>query len=380
MTIKVVLGVTFGIYLTLSATRPMISLYAVSLGANTLDVGLLAAVYALLPLLLAMHVGKLSDAIGDRLPVVLGSAGLAIGLVLPFAVQSLWALYLTQIIVGVSQLLCMVSVQNLIGKISTVENRDHQFAIFTLSASFGNLFGPVCGGYLADQYSYAVGFLVAGVVGVLPMLLGILLPSIKGQPKPPVKQASALYFLRNPAIRRAMATSALVLYSRDIFIVYFPLFASEAGLSGTSIGWIISIQAFAQIVVRFLLARLCEMFGRNVVLFISILTAGAAFILMPMATEVWVLGLLSGLMGFGLGCGQPLSISTTYTASPKDRTGEVLGLRLAVNRFSQLIAPVFFGVLGASGGLVLVFYVSGVFLMGGAWLSRDRGLPDKCEN
>ena len=60
MTIRIVLGVTFGIYLILSATRPLISLYAASLGANTLDVGLLAAVYALLPLLLAMHVGKLS--------------------------------------------------------------------------------------------------------------------------------------------------------------------------------------------------------------------------------------------------------------------------------------------------------------------------------
>jgi MFS family permease len=85
-------------------------------------------------------------------------------------------------------------------------------------------------------------------------------------------------------------------------------------------------------------------------------------------------------MGLGLGCGQPLSISTTYSASPKDRTGEVLGLRLAVNRFSQLVAPVFFGGLGAFGGLVLVFYVSGVFLMGGAWLFRREQLPDKSQD
>lgn len=380
MTIRIVLGATFGIYLILSATRPLISLYAASLGANTLDVGLLAAVYALLPLLLAMHVGKLSDAIGDRLPVVIGSAGLVLGLIIPFAAHSLWALYLTQVIVGVSQLLCMVSVQNLIGKISTIENRDRQFAIFTLSASVGNLIGPVCGGYLADQYSYAVAFLIAGVSGLLPVALGFLLPSIKGVAKVFAKQSSALHFLKNPAIRRAMATSALVLYSRDIFIVYFPLFASEAGLSGTTIGWVISVQAFAQIVVRFFLARLCDTFGRNRVLFVSILTAGVAFLLMPMTTDAWVLGLLSGLMGLGLGCGQPLSISTTYSASPKDRTGEVLGLRLAVNRFSQLVAPVFFGGLGAFGGLVMVLYVSGVFLMGGAWLFRRERLPDKSQN
>jgi MFS family permease len=380
MIIRVVLGVTFGIYLTLSAIRPMISLYASSLGASTLDVGLLAAVYALLPLLLAMHVGRLSDAIGDRLPVVMGSAGMAAGLALPFAVQSLWALYLTQVIVGVSQLLCMVSVQNLIGKISTVENRDHQFATFTLSASVGNLIGPVCGGYLADHYSYAVAFLVAGAAGLIPVLLGFLLPSIKGGARSLVKQSSVLHFLKDPAIRRAMATSALVLYSRDIFIVYFPLFASEAGLSGTTIGWIISIQALAQIVVRVLLARLCELFGRNSVLVVSILMAGGAFLLMPMTTEVWILGLLSGLMGFGLGCGQPLSISTTYSASPKDRTGEVLGLRLAVNRLSQLVAPIFFGALGAFGGLGLVFYVSGAFLMGGAWLSREHRLSEKSED
>lgn len=69
-------------------------------------------------------------------------------------------------------------------------------------------------------------------------------------------------------------------------------------------------------------------------------------------------------------------MTTTYNASPKDRTGEVLGLRLAINRLSQLIAPMMFGLLGTWAGVVSVFYVSGAFLIGGAFLTKQTTEED----
>jgi MFS family permease len=105
---------------------------------------------------------------------------------------------------------------------------------------------------------------------------------------------------------------------------------------------------------------------------ISILTAGFAFLLIPFTWHTWLLGVLSICMGIGLGCGQPLSMTTAYYASPKARTGEVLGLRLASNRLSQLLAPLAFGLVGQAAGLIFVFYISGAFLIGGAFLTRGK--------
>ncbi|MOA62247.1 hypothetical protein D3C78_1876080 [compost metagenome] len=47
-----------------------------------------------------------------------------------------------------------------------------------------------------------------------------------------------------------------------------------------------------------------------------------------------------------------------------------MGVRLFINRISQFAAPLFFGLVGASLGLVSVFYVSGAFLLGGTLLIK----------
>lgn len=68
------------------------------------------------------------------------------------------------------------------------------------------------------------------------------------------------------------------------------------------------------------------------------------------------------LIGIGLGLGQPLTISTAIALSPAKKEGEVLGVRLAFHRLTQVVAPLAFG------GLVLLTGVPGTFLAVGAVL------------
>jgi MFS family permease len=205
------------------------------------------------------------------------------------------------------------------------------------------------------------------------MGLAFLIPSIK--PKKPSHEGagdgSALELLRIPLLRRALASSALVLYSRDVYVAYFPLFASTWGMTASTIGLIIGIQGLTMVLVRIFLSRLTGRFGRDLILWASIILAGVSFLLVPLTTNTLLCALFSALMGAGLGCGQPLSMTTTYNSSPKNRTGEVLGLRMASNRLSQMIAPIFFGMVGAWTGIMAIFYVSGAFLIGGAFLTAS---------
>lgn len=371
MNMKAVLASAFGIEFVISIIRPLVSQYAASLGADTLGVGLIASTYAIFPLLVAVHVGRVTDLVGSRIPAVLGATGMAGALGLPFLFDALWSLYLSQAVVGISHLLAVVAMQNVVGRGSTPETRDHRFALFSLAVSSGAFLGPILGGYIADHLSFASAYLSASLLGVPVVLLTLLLPSTgKGQIAAPQRHdGNSLALLKIPRLRIAMLTSALVLYSRDIFVVYFPLYAMQAGLSSTTIGWLIGIQALSVVAVRFFLGRLTAAVGRQRVLVGSIVLAGASFLVIPASAEIILLALLSALMGLGLGCGQPLSMSTAYTAAPKFRTAEVLGLRLASNRLSQLVAPLLFGVTGAWLGLLSVFYLSGAFLLGGAALT-----------
>lgn len=373
MILRNVLCITFGFQIMIFASRPIMTLFASHLGAGTFQVGILAATFAFFPLLFAIHAGKIADYFGDRIPLFLSNIGCAVGLALPFLFPNLWSLFLSQAIVGVSHVFINVCLQNVLGKAATKENRDHYFSVFSTVVALASFIGPVIGGYMSEHISYASVFLVSVAISVIPIGFSLLLPKLAVQKKEAAKEAGHSFtLLKIPLLRKALATSALVLYSRDIFVAYFPLYGSNLGISDSMIGWIVAIQGLAMVPVRLFLAQLAEKAGRDKVLLFSIITAGLSFMLFPFVENAWILLVLSAVMGVGLGCGQPLSLTTTYNASPKARTGEVLGLRLASNRLSQLIAPLFFGVVGSFGGLVAVFYVSGAFLLGGAFLTKEK--------
>lgn len=373
-----IIAIAFFFQLTVNLTRPIVTLYGISLGADTIGIGFLTATYAVFPLLFALPIGKVSDRIGDRHPVQIGVAGIVAGAVLPFLFGTIWALYASQALIGVAHIFISISLQNRIGLLSNAGNRDQHFGWFSMSVALSGVLGPMAGGLLADYATFSAVFGAAAAVCLVPLALSLLIPNDRPKRKPeaaneaePDRAGSTLGLLRISPLRKALASSALVLYSRDIYVAYFPMFASAWGMSASRIGLIIGIQGLTMVLVRLWLGPLTRRFGRDLVLWASILLAGVSFLLVPLTTDTLACALLSALMGFGLGCGQPLSMTTTYNASPVNRTGEVLGLCLASNRLSQSIAPLLFGMVGAWIGVVSVFYVSGAFLIGGAFLTND---------
>ncbi|WP_453990586.1 MFS transporter [Bacillus nitroreducens] len=358
---------------TLNTTRPIITLYASEMGANTFDIGILTAAFAFFPLIFAIYAGRVADKVGDRLPVFLGLIGISIGMILPYSFPSLISLFISQLIVGTAAVFITVSLQNILGNIATEDKRDQYYSLWGIATALGAVIGPIFGGYLGEHISYSSVFFASICLTVIPIFMTLFIPVLRRrQPKQKMKIAASVGLLKMPLLRKALISSALVLYSKDIFIAYFPLFAKQYGISTSTIGWIISIQGLAMIVVRVFLPLLAEKLGRDYVLMASVFMAGISFLLVPFTGNVIILGILSALMGLGLGCGQPLSMTTTYNASPKSRTGEVLGLRLASNRLSQLIAPVFFGVVGSWAGIFSVFFISGTFLLGGLFAIKPE--------
>ena len=76
MTIGVVLLIVLCNMSSFRASKVLISLYALELGASQFYIGIMIAMYSLLPALLAVHAGKISDRFGVRLPMLVGSLGI----------------------------------------------------------------------------------------------------------------------------------------------------------------------------------------------------------------------------------------------------------------------------------------------------------------
>jgi MFS family permease len=138
------------------------------------------------------------------------------------------------------------------------------------------------------------------------------------------------------------------------------------------IGMVLGMQAAAAFVVRLWMPSLARQHGEKRVLTWSLLMAGATYFLFPMFEHPVILGAISFLLGLALGCGQPLSIILTYNYSPPGRASEALGMRLTVNKFTQIAVPLLFGSLGSAFGIYPIFWSNAVFLLMGGHINARQ--------
>src|SRR4030095_15355215 len=78
-TLAILIPLGIANHAVLSGSRVTVSLEALSMGASPFTVGVLMALYALLPMLLAVAAGRFSDRVGMRRPMLIGTAGIALG-------------------------------------------------------------------------------------------------------------------------------------------------------------------------------------------------------------------------------------------------------------------------------------------------------------
>jgi MFS family permease len=97
--------------------------------------------------------------------------------------------------------------------------------------------------------------------------------------------------------------------------------------------------------------------------------ACAAYCLFPLFHSAWLLAAASFLLGIGCGCGQPLSMTLVYNASPAGRAGEAAGMRITVNQVTHFMIPLLFGGLGSVAGFAAVFFTNAGGLVIGGYIS-----------
>jgi MFS family permease len=125
--------------------------------------------------------------------------------------------------------------------------------------------------------------------------------------------------------------------------------------------------------VRLVMPELARRFTETGVLTGSLFIAAATYAVFPVLSGIPMLVATAFLLGLGLGSAQPLTIMMTYHHAPAGRSGEALGMRLTVNKITQIAIPVVFGGIGAVFGLAPVFWANAAFLLAGGILSVREG-------
>ena len=365
---------------TIYVLRPMITYRALELDANAAQVGLIAAVYALFPILLALQFGRLVGKLGEGKFIIAGTFIMILTSVFLVFAHSLLLLAIATALSGIAHLACMIGGQTMVALRTPRENYDRYFGYYTFSASVGHLAGPL------------LAALVAGSDGVLPkstsnaFVLGALLsiaalvpviswrrekPSVVGKTHEDGTYSMAIKVVRKPGILAAIYISLAISAVADVLVVFLPLYGSENNFSPYAVGFILALRAGTTMLSRLFLGRLSERFTTYQLLLWSTLISVLACTAMAFAKTPLSLAAVVFVAGFSLGIGQPLTMSLVSQKTQADERAIAVSARLMGNRIGQFMVPAAAGVIAAASGAGAVF-IGLAILLGSSVISITR--------
>jgi predicted MFS family arabinose efflux permease len=356
-------------------SRITVSLSAIDQQASPFTVGLLMALYAMVPMVLAVQAGRFIDRTGVFRPLALSSAAVAAGILLPFAWPGMEGLYVASVVIGTAFMLQHLALNHVVGWIGDPADRAVNFSWLALGYALSGFIGPLLAGFAIDLVGHRMAFLFLA----LPPLAGTALLLWRRPAVPPVQEARSdaadhrlMDLLREPRLRAVFLFSGLLATGWDLYAFVMPIYGTRIGLSASTIGIVMASFAAATFMVRLAMPLVARRAGEWTVVCTALVVAGIAYSMFPLAQQAGWLMALSFLLGAGLGCAQPMIMAVLYTASPPGRQGEVVGVRTTLMNASHTFLPLLFGAVGAALGMGPVFWTMSALLLSGGVLANKR--------
>lgn len=361
-----------GLHACTAGARMAAPLQVLQQGQGPWVVGLLLALFALLPALLALPAGRLADRYGYHRPVrVAAGLSLAGALIAAVGAHTL-ALCAAAALCGAGSGFGMIAVQRTAGRMA--RNGTERMRIFSwvaLAPAIANLLGPLLAGVLIDHLGFRIAFSALALLPAATLLAAQAVPrELPGAPPPTAQgRRPAWDLLREPAFRRLLFINWLVSTSWDVFGFALPILGHERGLSASAIGGVLAAYALASMAVRVLIPMIAHRLSRRWLMAGALLVTAAVFAAYPLLHATWALMLGGALLGLALGAIQPAILAGVHDSSPPERQGEALALRSMSVHASMAVMPLVLGAVGAALGAGLLFWGMAAALAFGGCLS-----------
>jgi MFS family permease len=340
-----------------SLILPLLPFYGQAFAATPFAVACLFAAYSFGSVFGEIFWGRRSDAIGRKPVLIITTACAALSYVAFAFAPTLAIALIIRIISGFFSGTFGV-VQGVIADITPPQERAKNMGYFGAAFNLGFATGPAIGGLLADTGAGLAGFhlpiLAAAALAAGASLWAILaLPEtrpVDGAMRAPPRYSEAFIFVRgNPILLRlfiiAFCGIAAFASMEAVFGLWsernFGWTAHEVGLTFLAVG------GAGLLVQAFLIGPLVARFGEARVIVGGLCALIMAMVLIPLlhfpAASVMMMALL--MVGHSLAF--PNAGALVSRSTPPGQQGSVMGLNMASNALSRIVAPPFFGWLFA---------------------------------
>ncbi len=364
----------FGAGLFANSSQTMISvilpLWLVALGHSPFLMGIVLGARSILPLIFSIHGGALMDRFGTR-RIMLGCAVVSavIPLLYPMSIWT-WALFLLQMVVGLTATLNWMGAQTLIGQL--MKGSPVYAGRLTFSSRIGQLAGPPIVGLFWDLTGAWGAFLFLAFWGACGVAACLLLPDIGKADRGPPRRVvitellpriadyrETFLLLRNPAILVIVASSMLSVAGNGIQSSFYVVYLEGIGFSGTLIGLLLSAMSTFGLAGALMVGIVTRIGNPMTLLVLIVIAEVVAIAVTPLFHLLTPLFILIAFRGFFAGVAHPLTVANLGHGAEANAQGKAVGLRTTANRLTGLVTPILMGSIVEVVGLDLSFYVTG---------------------
>lgn len=350
---------TFVAMLGIGIIVPLLPVYADSLGASGLWMGMIFSGFALTRSIFMPFLGRMSDTRGRKVFIVLGLILYTIFSILYIRISTVYGLAILRLFHGFAAAMVIPITVAYIGDISAEHGEGKAMGTFNVALFAGFGVGPLIGGILSDSIGFSASFYTMGLMSFIALVLvTILLPEL-GLSKRRIKGRT--FTIREVwgerVIKGLLVFRFVNAVGRGALACFLPIYAvKDLGLSGTSIGILISSNILLTSILQVPAGALADKLDRKKLIITGSIIASISLWLMPHSRGFIELLLKTTLMGIGGALAIPAAMAIAVDRGREYGMGSVMGSFSMAMDLGLVIGTVIGGMLFDKLGLNPIFY------------------------
>jgi MFS family permease len=360
-------------YLSYNLIRtPLLPLFAQDLGATPEWIGFIVAASTMTGVVFKFPAGTLSDLLGRRRMLLLGTIVFSFAPFFYFFVHQIWQLILLRFFHGfATAIFAPVALTVVADMFKTT--RGESLGWYSSANQLGKMIGPMIGGYLLVFGSFSTAFGLCTVLGVVifSLFFGLRLPDHRAamEISNGLKELSPRFMkglremLSDSRILLTSSMEALEMLAGGALMAFLPIYASGVGRNPGEIGLLFGIQGISMLLSRPLMGRISDRHGRRRMIIGGLILCTFSFALIPFYQGFIPLLILAGLFGLGEAIATSSTSALVADLCHERSLGSAMGIFGAIMDVGHASGPLFFGLLIAAWGYTWAFLIFSVILL-----------------
>lgn len=353
---------------------PVFPIYITELGMGGIELGVLAASFALSRILLAGPLGGLSDTVGRKKILVYSLLGFAVSNIIYAFAEDAWVMIAARAMEGAVSAGFFPAANAFVSDMTTPENRGTAMGYLSTGNMVGFVVGPVIGGVLAEYLGIRLPFIIAAGVTLITMLLLTILvkepkrKALSGEMKPPkvpVREVLSRAYTQYGALGVAMFAN---MFAIGVLEVAFMLDAVvRFGIGPLEIGWFFGVIGICMIIGNIGFGKLSDISGRKWLIVVGAMIGTLSMLMFATASDVSSFYIAGAVLSIGMSMRGPAIQALIADLTDPSAYGSVMGLFGAISNSAYVVSPTMSGYLFDLDGNAIsaLLIAGGVSLVGG---------------